>query len=124
MLMSVHRKAVLHVSSECGHSLLQTQQFICLVFDVNTARNGDVDPRIRDIVFGVPEFVGLFPTGSIVCDPYCLACTNVLITNDNILEQEVENFTLHLSHQDPAVHLISTSATVFIIDNDSKKQVK
>lgn len=49
-----------------------------------------------------------------------MACTQVTIQNDAVLEEPYENFSLVLSHMDPAVHIASTSASVTIVDNDGR----
>ena len=86
-----------------------------LAFDSNNMRDGDFIPIIKDILFEVPN------TGSgRNCWPHCVACTQVTIQDDSVLEEQYESFSLVLNHEDPAVHLTSTQATVTIIDNDGK----
>ena len=89
--------------------------FLCLVFDPNTARDGDVDSDIPPIVFDAP--IG---PATKVCDPVCTACSNVRIRDDLIIEEKFENFSLSLSHSDQAVSLTSTAITVTIEDEDSE----
>lgn len=83
-------------------------------------RNGDVDPNIADIVFEVPRSGSGSSGSNTNCRIQCKACTQVSIINDGVLEELYEDFSLVLSHDDPSVHLTSTSATVTIVDDDGR----
>lgn len=74
-----------------------------------------MEANINDIIFTVPG-----TSSSLLCEPFCTECTNVRIVDDNIFEAKFENFSLSLSHSDPAVQITSTSTTVTIEDNNSK----
>lgn len=84
-----------------------------LVFD--NARDGDVRDNFSPIVFRVSD-------GSTTknCDHMCIACTNVEIRNDFTIEDKFENFSLSLSHRDPAVFITSETISVTIEDEDSQ----
>lgn len=84
-------------------------------FDFSTDRTGDVISDIADIVFQVPQ-------GSVSrnCHQGCMACTQVTILDDPILEDKYENFSLSLHHGDDAVHLTSTVSVVTVEDNDGE----
>ena len=46
-------------------------------------------------------------------------CQNISIINDGVREN-VQNFSVRLNTTDPQVQLIPESATIILIDNDSK----
>jgi hypothetical protein len=85
------------------------------VFDIDDARDGDVEQNFPPIVFEAPD-----GPASKVCTPVCTACTTVEIRDDFIIEDKFEYFGLSLSHRDDAVNLTSTNISVTIEDEDSK----
>lgn len=74
-----------------------------------------MESNIADIMFKVSQ-----GSASRACHAGCMACTDVTIIDDPILENKFENFSLSLHHDDPAVHLTSTLSVVTIEDNDGK----
>ena len=47
-----------------------------------------------------------------------MICADINITDDNIVEDMMEQFTVRLSQSDPAILLIIDTANVTIIDED------
>ena len=89
--------------------------FLCSVYHIDNARDGDVEVGIHPIVFEVSD-----RSAARECIPQCTACTNVVIRDDFIIEDKFESFSLSLSHRDEAVVLTSTNITVTIEDEDSE----
>ncbi len=87
---------------------------LCIVYDIQTSRDGDFSKYISNIVFEVEQ-------GHVRrCFPNCVACTQVTIQNDAVLEEEFETFSIDLSHSDPSVNITDRSATITIVDNNSE----
>ena len=63
----------------------------------------------------------MFPTGSSMGPPPARQCTNVAITNDNLLEDEFETIPLTAFSSDPVASFSpgGNSATISIQDNES-----
>ena len=81
------------------------------MFNIDTARDGDVERGIAPIVFAAAHATG----------PSTRACTNVVIKNDVIVEEKFETFSLSLSNRDlQGVHLTSSNISVTIEDDDSE----
>ena len=91
------------------------------VFNVDTHRLGEVHVPIKSIVFDVPRYVHRQgdSLNKTTCQP-CVACTTVELENDNFFENLFETFSLSLRSQDENVHITSGSATVSIMDDESK----
>lgn len=74
------------------------------------------------MVFDVPGDAGESAAVSKDCrSSPCMACTQVTIFDDNFYEDRFETFGISLLEEmDQGVHFLSSTATVVIIDDDSK----
>ena len=78
----------------------------------NSTANADFTPIVSTL---------MFPTGSSMGPPPAQQCTNVAITNDNLLEDEFETIPLTAFSSDPDASFSpgGNSATISIQDDES-----